>query len=224
MEHIFELKPTDSHKSFYGKCYYKKYDDMEEIDLFSYDSWIMRYYPEDNVYKREYYLDPSSTTLRHIVAFTLAMNGERVNKKDFLALEYRKDYEAKKYGTSFDFSLLDDAPAPSTKKERKAKEILSETITDLNTRLFFAYQNFNERPEGKKVLKNTTTLLKNLLCDISELFRNSRSYEDILRETRVKIEKSENELFKIRKKASNYDYDFLWDIIIDAKFDSGIMQ
>lgn len=96
------LKPEDSHKSFYGRAFVRKYDDGSE-SLFSYDteiiwrspngknwrvwegSWILRHGPFNTVYEDFY--EWTATTGRHIRAYC------GLNKKEFLALPCVRDFE-----------------------------------------------------------------------------------------------------------------------------------
>jgi len=63
---IYELKPTGSHKSFYGKAKVEIADDGTET-LFSYDTAIIKRTPAGELMKL--WDGWSATTGRHITAF-----------------------------------------------------------------------------------------------------------------------------------------------------------
>lgn len=74
----YELIPSDSRKSFYGKCFVEKDDDGNET-LFSYNTKIMT--KKSNGEYVKYYNDWTATTGRHIKAFC------GLNKKQYEKLE-----------------------------------------------------------------------------------------------------------------------------------------
>lgn len=87
---LFELKPTDSHKSFYGKCYCLMQD--SEIVLYSYNVKIMVYSTIDKTLRRCWF-GFSATTQRHINSFLQYVNRpEMQGKANFISMDYGKTY------------------------------------------------------------------------------------------------------------------------------------
>lgn len=78
MRRIYELKPVDGRKSFYGKAIVEIFDNGDEY-LFSYNQPIMRRDKDGNI-KRLYFGEWTQTTGRHIKAFC------GMDKKTFLTL------------------------------------------------------------------------------------------------------------------------------------------
>lgn len=79
----YELSPTDSRKSFYGKCKVIVEDDGREI-LYSYGTKIMTKYPDGKLVR--HWGGWSATTGRHIASFC------GLNKKQYLEMENDKIY------------------------------------------------------------------------------------------------------------------------------------
>lgn len=75
----YELTPTDSHKSFYGKCYVMRDENGTET-LYSYNTPIIRRTAGGEL--RRLWEGWSATTGRHIAAFC------GLNKAAFLALPF----------------------------------------------------------------------------------------------------------------------------------------
>lgn len=63
---IYELTPTDSRKSFYGKCHVKVDDNRVET-LYSYDTPVLRKYPDGKIVRL--WNGWSATTGRHVAAY-----------------------------------------------------------------------------------------------------------------------------------------------------------
>ena len=76
---IYELKPTNGQKSFYGKANVYLNDDGQKI-LLSYGRRIMTIYPDGCMTRQ--WNGWTATTGKHIKAFS------GLNKKEFLALEF----------------------------------------------------------------------------------------------------------------------------------------
>lgn len=73
----YYLAPTDSHKSFYGKCYIEELPNGDKI-LFSYDTKILTKKASGELIR--HWLGWSLTTGRHIAAFC------GLNKKQYQEL------------------------------------------------------------------------------------------------------------------------------------------
>ena len=77
---VYELAPTDSHKSFYGKAKVLVENDTET--LVSYDTPIIRRYSNGKL--ERLWSGWSATTGRHVAAFC------GINKKQYEAMEVVK--------------------------------------------------------------------------------------------------------------------------------------
>lgn len=75
---LYELKPTNGQKSFYGKAIVYHYEDGTKF-LWSYDTQIMYILPNGKMYRT--WDGWTATTGKHIKAFS------GLNKKEFLALD-----------------------------------------------------------------------------------------------------------------------------------------
>lgn len=74
----YDLKPCDSHKSFYGKA--KVFEDENgNKTLYSYDTKILTVSKDGSI--KKFWFDWSATTGRHIAAFC------GLNKKQYESLE-----------------------------------------------------------------------------------------------------------------------------------------
>lgn len=82
MKTVIELMPTNGRKSFYGKCKVRFEDDCSQT-LLSYDTEIMRRFPDGNMVRFPWEVDGknwTATTGTHIKAFS------GLNKKEYMAL------------------------------------------------------------------------------------------------------------------------------------------
>ena len=75
---MYDLIPTNGHKSFYGKAKVEVSDDEREV-LYSYNTPILEK-ASDGTLKRLYFAEPSMTTCAHIKSFC------GLDKKGFLKL------------------------------------------------------------------------------------------------------------------------------------------
>lgn len=82
MVHIYELQPTTSQKSFYGKARVYQYDD--HTVLYSYSTPVLATDPETGELCRTW-SGWSATTGKHIRSFC------GINKAEYFKLPYRSD-------------------------------------------------------------------------------------------------------------------------------------